>query len=908
MGRPSAKFFFCLVGLATLALFCALIGLLVWTSRKSNHRSNFPAYSAIIKSNDPKQILAEADRLALLANWTKAGPLFARAEQIYTQRGDERNALASRVGRLRSDVEKTSYSAVGQAISEEMKNPLVGNDPQLKLRCLTAKGVIDMNINTPAAKKDWTEALALAKSLDDRVWQERATGWLGILAFIDGKTARAGGMVTEAIVEAKLLHDSEGEVDFLSYLGEGLNEYHRPQQALGLFNRALKVVGSTPDVGIPFHVYIGKVSALEQLNRRQEAQAVLNLALDEARKAGILGAQADLLREDGELAEDNGDFVSARSYYEQCATVSESAHLTRLLGDAMFKLTNLYQQAGDLPRAEHCVAQGINAVRQVEMPYQLPHYLGVEAELKESMGRFREADDLFSEASDLVEGMLLTVSSSTDESSLIGMMSEIYVGHFRLAATFLKDNAKAFQIVERARGRVMLDALKTHRSVPEEGLAQLTPAELQVVDLQRELRQPHTVSERRELLDRLEESEANLKHTEYDRYQSREFVPPEPVDLSTLRRSLRPDEMIIEYVLDNPTSFCLTITREAVLIQKLAGREQINALVNAYMAGIRTKSSEQQEAKELYALLVEPVLDRDPKLRLTIIPDERLNGLPFDCLVAPSGQYLMNSHIVTYAPSSTVFHLLRSRPRQSTFPLPFLGVAYDQNGPLIASTGGLSRWSAEISRGLFDLKGGSDPPPLPFARMEVTSIANLAGPKSVVLSGQAATEEKLKSEPLGDFEVLHFAVHGFASVAEPERSALVLRTDPQSKEDGLWQAREIRRESLNAELVTLSGCDTGVGKQEGEEGVANLVRAFLLAGARNVVSTSWPADDQFTAKLMKQFYTHLSEGMEEGEALNRAKVDILNEFGPQTPPYYWAGFSLVGAGNGHISFPPVKVK
>ena len=73
-----------------------------------------------------------------------------------------------------------------------MKNPLVGNDPRLKLRCLTAKGVIDMNINTPAAKKDWTEVLALAKSLDDRVWQERATGWLGILAFIDGKTARAG--------------------------------------------------------------------------------------------------------------------------------------------------------------------------------------------------------------------------------------------------------------------------------------------------------------------------------------------------------------------------------------------------------------------------------------------------------------------------------------------------------------------------------------------------------------------------------------------------------------------------------------------------------------------------------------------------------------------------------------------
>ena len=67
-----------------------------------------------------------------------------------------------------------------------------------------------------------------------------------------------------------------------------------------------------------------------------------------------------------------------------------------------------------------------------------------------------------------------------------------------------------------------------------------------------------------------------------------------------------------------------------------------------------------------------------------------------------------------------------------------------------------------------------------------------------------------------------------------------------------------------------------------------------------VVSTSFSADDRLTAELMKHFYTHLSEGMEEGEALNRAKLDILGELGPQTSPYYWAGFSLVGAGNGQV--------
>ena len=908
MKRFIREFVLVSAGLAILVLVCLAAGLYTWSRWQAHKQTNVPKYSTIIESNNADQILAEADRLALLANWQKAGPLYARAESIYSQRGDDRNALCARIGRERSEVETTSYSEASRTINSEMKSPLLSHDPRLRLRCLTAKGVIDMNINTPSAKADWTEALALAKSLNDSVWQERATGWLGILAFIDGNTARAGRMVTEAIIRANLIHDPEGELDFLSYLGEGLNEYHRPQQALSLFNRALKIVEATPDAGIPFHAYIGKVTALEELNRRGEAQSVLDAALGEARRSGILGAQADLLRADGELAGDNGNSALARTYFEQCAAVSQSAHLPRLLADAMFKLTELYRQTGDLAKAQECVAHGIEAVRQVEMTYQLPHYLAVEAELKESSGKYKEADALFSEASDIIEGMLLSVSGSSDEGSLVGMMSEIYVGHFRLAATELKDDAKAFQIVERARGRVMLDALKTHRAAPEEGLDQLTPAELQVVDLQRDLRRPHSITERRDLLDRLEEAEANLKHTEYERYQSREFVPPEPVPLSTLRESLGSDELILEYVLDTPTSFCLSITRDAVSIHRLVGRDRISGLINAFLTRIKARTPADQEARQLYSLLMEPLLGRNSKARLTIIPDEKLNGLPFDCLITPSGKYLSESHVITYAPSSTVLHLLRSRPRQPATHLPFLGVAYDQAGPLIASTSGLSRWTREITRGFFDLKGEVDPPALPSARIEVASIASLAGPKSVLLTGQTATEEKLKSEPLGDFEVLHFAVHGFASAAEPERSALVLRTDPQSREDGLWQAREIRRESLHAELVTLSGCDTGVGKPEGEEGVANLVRAFLLAGARNVVSTSWPADDQFTARLMARFYKHLSEGYEEGQALNAAKLDILNEFGRQTPPYYWAGFSLVGAGNGHVSFDGDKGK
>ncbi len=144
-------------------------------------------------------------------------------------------------------------------------------------------------------------------------------------------------------------------------------------------------------------------------------------------------------------------------------------------------------------------------------------------------------------------------------------------------------------------------------------------------------------------------------------------------------------------------------------------------------------------------------------------------------------------------------------------------------------------------------------------------------------------------------------MHGIDDAKEPDRSGLVLHPDLTSKEDGLFQAREIRQLSLNAELVTLSACNTGVGKLEGVEGVANLVRAFLVAGARSVVASLWPADDRFTATLMGVFYSHLAEGMDGSSALNKAKLDMLKNFGQGTAPYYWAPFILVGEGNARIS-------
>jgi CHAT domain-containing protein len=160
--------------------------------------------------------------------------------------------------------------------------------------------------------------------------------------------------------------------------------------------------------------------------------------------------------------------------------------------------------------------------------------------------------------------------------------------------------------------------------------------------------------------------------------------------------------------------------------------------------------------------------------------------------------------------------------------------------------------------------------------------------------GKDATETAFKKEPLDQFRVLHLAVHGFADTQYPERSALVLAADKESGDDGLLQVREIIRLHLNAELTTLSACDTGVGKLQGQEGISNLVEAFLVAGSRSVVASLWSADDTSASALMEGFYQRLAQGEDTSSALRSAKLDLLAKFGDQLSPYYWAEFVSVG--------------
>src|SRR5271165_4734428 len=792
---------------------------------------------------DPQVLLAEADRYYWLNNGPKAAPLYAKAESLFASRGDARNELYAKIGHLRSEAETMSFVDLSRFLNDQLQSPIMRNDPRLRLWCLAAKGYTDIEIDNRAEKQDWLEAQQIAKSLGDDRWGTRAAGELGVIAFLEGNSGRAAKLLGGALVSTMANGDKGGQIRFLEMIGNGLVEVNRPSDALMFFERAIKIAEADEDSGLPFMGYEGKAQALVALGRPDEAKTVLQDALAKARSQQKRGHEAQLLVILGKLAEQSGNKQEAITDLEAAGQFAARVQFYRMEADAMFELARLYRDSGDLATADARATQGLAASQQVGDRYYVPRNLTILADLKARRGRIAEAKALYEHAEDVIDGML-GGDDSYWNSSIAAAMSQTYIQHFELVAK-VGDTADAFQILERVRGRTLASALEDRKAAPRSGSSEEATLDGYVADTQTRLMGTNSPVEREQLLDALSEYEWRLRLAWN---QGDQRFPIGPAPLTQVQDSMKPDEVLLEYVLDEPNSFCISVTRTTASLRVLpAGRKQIEKLVQRYVDEIRAKQTGDEEAKQLHAFLVQPIPETSKGTRFIVVADGILNVLPFEALQNREGQYLLTASAISYAPSATVLDALRRRDKQQESPRPFLGVgdvAYENQGGAGKRIPASETLRGRFVRGFADFVG-MRLHDLPQTREEVENISRIVGKGAETLLGASATESGFKKEPLNQFRVLHLAVHAFADPQFPERSALVLGADPKAGEDGLLQVREIKKLRLNAELTTLSACDTGVGKLQGEEGVSDLAEAFLAAGAKTVVASLWSADDTF---------------------------------------------------------------
>jgi CHAT domain-containing protein len=848
------------------------------------------------KSTDPLLLLGQANRLYWLNNGPKAAPLFARAERLFADRGDARNELYAKVGRFRSEAETMSFVELSRFIDEQLRNPIVLGDAKLRLWCLIAKGYTDIEIDHRAAKRDWLEAQGIAKNLGDDRAMTRAAGELGLIAFLEGNPGQAARLLGGALLSTMASGDTGGQVRFLELLGAGFEEVNRHAEALRFFERAIKLADAEKDSGLPFMAYEGKAQALVASGRTDEAKRVLDDALTKARSQRKRGHEAQLMILLGRLMAQMGDRTQAIAYLEGAGQFATQVQFFRMEADAMFELARLYRDAGDLATADARATQGLAASQRVGDRYYVPRNLTILADLKARRGRIEEANALYEQAEDVIEGMLVSVNEPYWNSSVAASMSQTYLQHFELLNQS-GDLHGAFRVLERVRGRTLASALEDKKALPTAESEQTLGLENDVSALQTRLLQANSVIEREQLLDKLTEYERRLglAWTKGDAPNQR--FPVQPSSLTKVEDDLNPDEVFLEYVLDDPHSFCLSISRKGAYLRMLpVGRTEIQRLTQQFVDEVRAKGAGIDGAKQLYAWLLKPIPEAATTNKFVIAPDGILNLLPFEALRDTQGEYLLKSHAISYVPSGTILDVLRRAKMQQAAPRPFLGVgdvAYENQGNAGRRMPTPDTTRGQILRGMADLSG-IQLHDLPQTRNEVQGIGKLLGQESVILLGNDATETAFKKEPLDQFRILHLAVHGFADTQYPERSALVLGKDPRSGDDGLLQVREIIRLRLNAELTTLSACDTGVGKLQGQEGISNLVEAFLVAGSQSVVASLWSADDTFASALMERFYQRMAQGEDTSSALRNAKLDLLAKYGDQVRPFYWAAFIAVG--------------
>ena len=625
------------------------------------------------------------------------------------------------------------------------------------------------------------------------------------------------------------------------------------------------------------------------------AQAALELALQTQAASGDRRAPALTRLLIGYAERRGGDTAAARR------ALVHALDTLRALGDAggeaaaLGALGDLESQAG-LPLTAESLYQGglgrLGARPAPDIAWQL--HAGLAGALR-SRGALVEAAAELRAAIEEIERVSGRLSVEERRAAFLADKWEVYV-ELALVQHSLGRPEAAFETSERLRARQMLDLLARGRIAPGGGgeatrelAAREQDLRRRITELTRQLETPGDLdpglrgpalagaaaAATREALARAQDAygEMLLEMREANPAYAA-LVRGEVAPAGEVRRALAPDEALLEYLVGDSTTIVFIITADSVAALDLnVTRGTLAGLVDfargtlASPTAGATRRAWRAPLRRLYGHLMAPVEATGLLAntgRLLIAPHAELHYLPFAALLRPGirDEPLVDRYVVEYVPSASVWLRLRGRPAARA-PSGVLALA-----PRAAA--------------------------LPGSEAEVAAIGRIHGAQARVLVGAGATERAFRALA-PEQGIVHLATYGVLNKHNPLFSYVELGAG--GGEDGRLEVHEVFGLSLNARLLVLSACQTGVGAgaladvPPGDDWVG-LVQGFLYAGASNVLATLWPVADVATARLMERFYQELARGRPEAEALAVAQRVAVRD--PLTAhPFYWAGFALV---------------
>ncbi len=769
-----------------------------------------------------------------LGKTTEALDLYLRSLDIRREVGDT-SGEATTLDNL-----ALTYRSTGQlqkaleATADALKLRRAIKDRRGEATSLNAMGLIHMAMGeTEKAQEYWKLALPAFEEIGEAQGRAAVLGNLGA-SYSSSKNYKEGVAYLEKA--ASLRHETsnpQGEGVELNGLCTALLGLGEYSKALATGERAMKIFKDIDyKSGVAQSQYcLGQT--LAHMGKRDEARAVLQQAITTHRSTGAIQNLSLSLAVLAIVERDSGNYAEALARSEEALSVAESERVT---------LTNPDQRA--TYRSFHTTQYALRVDVLMQMAAADPSG-GFAARALEANERSRSLS--------LIE---MVADSGTD------LRQELTDDQRRREDSIL----------------TRISSLQREMLRGEVAAARKHELEQQLAAAERELE--------------LYQVELRAAGSRYATFHYARTLGVE--DIKT--ELIGPDTALVEYALGEQRSYAWALTAHGLTTSTLPGRADIEKQVDAYRKEVSQRVSAltagsalariQLQSKAIYKALLTPFeKDLAQTRSLIIVPDGGLDYLPFETLMNGSSSALIERFAISYSPSASALAVLKTRKDSRDIQKMLLAFADPDASP----AGPSAALSASVERGL-------DLTRLPNARAEVAAISSLYKPEQTrSYLGSDATEHAIKTEDLRNYRFLHFATHGYFDEERPARSGIVLSPGSDSAEDGLLQVGEIMRLRLNADLVTLSACQTGLGQLLAGEGVMGLTRAFLYAGAQSVVVSLWNVNDSATAELMKTFYRELSRGTPREEALRRAKLSLIR--GSQAAwrhPYYWAPFIFVG--------------
>ncbi len=748
------------------------------------------------------------------------------------------------------------------------------------------------------------QALALSREIKSRLIEGNENKSLADAYSMLGHYEKSFEHYNQAMSIYREIKDRNSEASVYTNMGILYNYLGQQDKSIEVLERGLSIYREMKSQSGEASILNNLGNAYHALGRYDQAIEHYDLALAATRVAKKRGNEPEVISNLGKSNFSLGRYEKAIEYAEQALAISRELQDRAVEGRTLNSLGEAYNALKRQDKAIVNFEQALIVHRELQNRFDEASTLYNLATVERDRGNLTKARSYVEESLKISESLRSNIYNRDARASYLASVQNYH--KFYLDVLMRQHQAGptqgfdklAIEGSERARARGMLELLAEAGAGIRQGIdpallererSLATQLNAQAASQMQLLGRSHKPEQEKEikqtisaLEDEYEQVQAAIRKSS-PRYAA--MVQPQPLKLSEIQQLLDADTLLIEYSLGPQRSFLWAVTNSSLTSYELPREEVITQSAKQLYSHLtsrgivkRGETGEQKRARiaradsqlseaasELSRMLLSPVAEQLGDKRLIIVPEGALQYLPFGMLPEPvgSGKSVISSPlIVKHEIVRTIEHLAGE-----------------------SGTGGGRKLVI---------------PRLPFTRLEAGSIlAVTPGADNFKATDFKANRVTAMSVELKEYRYLHFATHGYLDSERPGLSALVLSLlDDQGKpQDGFLRAHEIYNLNLPAELVVLSACQTGLGKEIKGEGLVGLTRGFMYAGAARVVVSLWNVNDRATAGLMAKFYQKmLKENQRPAAALRAAQVEMLKQKRWQSP-YYWSAFVLQGEWN-----------